>query len=142
MCSKNNLSFLLSFITNLDRICQKNYIPNTDDVLRARQPTTAIKEYKYKIKGADFLFVDVGGQRSERRKWINCFENVASLMFVVSMSDYDSFLTQDELRAGAGNSADHVDVNRMRDALSLFRTLINWKKKTYVREVCLKSVLV
>jgi guanine nucleotide-binding protein subunit alpha len=30
--------------------------------------------------------VDVGGQRSERRKWIHCFENVTSIIFLVALS--------------------------------------------------------
>ncbi len=36
--------------------------------------------------------VDVGGQRSERRKWIHCFENVSSIMFLVALSEYDQLL--------------------------------------------------
>ena len=36
--------------------------------------------------------VDVGGQRSERRKWIHCFENVTSVMFLVALSEYDQCL--------------------------------------------------
>ena len=36
--------------------------------------------------------VDVGGQRSERRKWIHCFENVTSVMFLVALSEYDQTL--------------------------------------------------
>jgi hypothetical protein len=36
--------------------------------------------------------VDVGGQRSERRKWIHCFENVTSVMFLVALSEYDQSL--------------------------------------------------
>ena len=38
---------------------------------------------------------DVGGQRSERKKWIHCFENVTSVMFVASLSEYDLFLLED-----------------------------------------------
>ena len=38
--------------------------------------------------------VDVGGQRSERRKWIHCFENVASVMFLVALSEYDQLLQE------------------------------------------------
>lgn len=36
--------------------------------------------------------VDVGGQRSERRKWIHCFENVTSIIFLVAISEYDQVL--------------------------------------------------
>ena len=36
--------------------------------------------------------VDVGGQRSERRKWIHCFENVTSVMFLAAVSEYDQSL--------------------------------------------------
>ena len=38
--------------------------------------------------------VDVGGQRSERRKWIHCFENVTSIMFLVALSEYDQVLAE------------------------------------------------
>ena len=45
--------------------------------------------------------VDVGGQRSERRKWIHCFENVTSIMFLVALSEYDQVLVEsdNEVRA-------------------------------------------
>ena len=40
--------------------------------------------------------VDVGGQRSERKKWIHCFEGVTSIVFCVSLSAYDLVLAEDE----------------------------------------------
>ena len=40
--------------------------------------------------------VDVGGQRSERRKWIPCFENVTSIMFLVALSEYDQVLVESD----------------------------------------------
>ena len=43
-----------------------------------------------------FRMVDVGGQRSERRKWIHCFENVTSIMFLVALSEYDQVLFESE----------------------------------------------
>ena len=43
--------------------------------------------------------VDVGGQRSERRKWIHCFEKVTSVMFLVAINEYDQVLFEcDEVR--------------------------------------------
>lgn len=31
---------------------------------------------------------DVGGQRSERKKWIHCFEGVTAIIFCVALSGY------------------------------------------------------
>ena len=47
-----------------------------------------------------FLFdfcrlVDVGGQRSERKKWIHCFEDVTAILFFVALSAYDMGLRED-----------------------------------------------
>ena len=39
--------------------------------------------------------IDVGGQRSERRKWIHCFENVTAVIFCAALSAYDLVLQED-----------------------------------------------
>jgi len=39
---------------------------------------------------------DVGGQRSERKKWIHCFEGVTAIIFIVAMSEYDLMLAEDQ----------------------------------------------
>jgi len=38
---------------------------------------------------------DVGGQRSERRKWISCFDRIHAVLFVVALSSYDMTLLKD-----------------------------------------------
>ena len=43
---------------------------------------------------------DVGGARSERRKWIHCFEGVTAIIFIVAMSEYDLSLVEDEEMVG------------------------------------------
>ena len=43
-----------------------------------------------------FRMFDVGGQRSERKKWIHCFEGVTAIIFCVSLSAYDLVLAEDE----------------------------------------------
>jgi hypothetical protein len=39
---------------------------------------------------------DVGGQRSERKKWIHCFEAVTAVIFLVAISGYDQCLVEDK----------------------------------------------
>ena len=38
---------------------------------------------------------DVGGQRSQRKKWIHCFDDVDCVLFVVALSEYDQVLSED-----------------------------------------------
>lgn len=50
----------------------------------------------FNVRRFQFRMVDVGGQRSERRKWIHCFENVTSIIFLVALSEYDQILFESE----------------------------------------------
>jgi len=36
--------------------------------------------------------VDVGGQRTERRKWVHCFADVKTVIFLTAISEFDQFL--------------------------------------------------
>jgi guanine nucleotide-binding protein subunit alpha len=47
------------------------------------------------------------------------------------MSDYDLTMSPDELKAS--NSKGLTEINRMKDSLDLFSTLVNWKKKNYLK---------
>ena len=38
---------------------------------------------------------DVGGQRTERKKWIHCFDNVTAIIFVIALSEYNLKLAED-----------------------------------------------
>lgn len=37
---------------------------------------------------------DVGSQRSQRRKWLKCFEGIQALWFVAALSSYDTTLME------------------------------------------------
>jgi len=39
---------------------------------------------------------DLGGQRSERRKWIHCFKSVTSIIFCTALSEYDQVLLEEK----------------------------------------------
>ncbi|KAM9734960.1 guanine nucleotide-binding protein G(q) subunit alpha-like [Menidia menidia] len=103
------------YLNDLDRIADAAYLPSQQDILRVRVPTTGIIEYPFHLEGVVFRMVDVGGQRSERRKWIHCFENVTSIMFLVALSEFDQAL------------AESSQENRMDESLALFKTIITYK---------------
>jgi guanine nucleotide-binding protein subunit alpha len=87
---------LCSFFDNIDRIAGAGYIPDDQDVLRSRVKTTGIIETIFRIGDLTYRLYDVGGQRSERKKWIHCFENVTAIVFMVAISEYDQKLVEDE----------------------------------------------
>uniref|UniRef100_A0AC34FPF4 Uncharacterized protein n=1 Tax=Panagrolaimus sp. ES5 TaxID=591445 RepID=A0AC34FPF4_9BILA len=79
------------FLDNLDRISNASYKPTEQDILLTRIKTTGIVEVAFEIKGVQFRVFDVGGQRSERKKWIHCFEDVNSVNRIVeSMRLFES----------------------------------------------------
>ncbi len=51
------------------------------------------------------MVVDVGGQRSERRKWIQCFDDVNSMIFIASLSEYNQTLEEDDTTVCAKEGA-------------------------------------
>jgi len=65
-------------------------------MLQARLRTTGITETLFEMGQMNFRMMDVGGQRSERKKWIHCFEGVQCLLFMVALSGYDQCLVEDQ----------------------------------------------
>uniref|UniRef100_F7FP92 G protein subunit alpha 13 n=1 Tax=Callithrix jacchus TaxID=9483 RepID=F7FP92_CALJA len=92
---------------------QLDYIPSQQDILLARRPTKGIHEYDFEIKNVPFKMVDVGGQRSERKRWFECFDSVTSILFLVSSSEFDQVLMEDRL------------TNRLTESLNIFETIVN-----------------
>ena len=58
--------------------------PTEQDILRARVLTYRIQETKFRVDKVKFRMIDVGGQRGERRKWIQCFNDVTAIIFVTA----------------------------------------------------------
>jgi guanine nucleotide-binding protein G(i) subunit alpha len=84
------------YFTAIERMAAPGYLPTDQDILRSRVKTTGITETTFKVGELTYKLFDVGGQRSERKKWIHCFENVTALVFLVSLSEYDQMLYEDE----------------------------------------------
>ena len=85
-----------SYYANIDRLFARDYLPSDQDVLRSRLRTTGITETLFELGQLNYHMFDVGGQRSERKKWVHCFEGVHCLMFVAALSGYDQCLVEDK----------------------------------------------
>jgi len=62
------------YFNSIDRMSSHGYMPTDQDILRSRVKTTGITETTFKVGELTYKLFDVGGQRSERKKWIHCFE--------------------------------------------------------------------
>ncbi|CAI5453693.1 unnamed protein product [Caenorhabditis angaria] len=110
------------FFDNVERIAEKDYKPTDTDILLTRIKTTGIVEVAFIIKKVNFRVFDVGGQRSERKKWIHCFEDVNAIIFIAALSEYDEVLFEDE------------STNRMIESMRLFESICNsrWFNNTSI----------
>lgn len=112
------------FLDKIQEISQPQYSPSNQDILRCRIWTYGIFETKFTVKqksGTDvnFHLFDIGGQRDQRRKWIQCFNDVTAIIFVVACSSYNMLLREDQ------------NQNRLTEALDLFFQIWNnrWLKE-------------
>ncbi|KAL6071183.1 guanine nucleotide-binding protein subunit alpha [Balamuthia mandrillaris] len=108
------------FFDQIERINNPDYIPSEQDVLRVRIRSTGIEEAVFQFDDISFKMLDVGGQRSERRKWIHCFDGVTAIVFCVGISEYDQTLREE------------CNKNRMHESLDLFDDICNspWFENT------------
>jgi len=116
-----------SFIENMDFFFAKinmifdvNYAPTLEDVLKSRVRTTGLVQELVNINDVMFSIFDAGGQRTERRKWIQLFEGVTAVLFVAALSHYSCVLFEDE------------NTNSMVESLELFDYICNskWFRQT------------
>mmetsp|Transcript_63838 Transcript_63838/g.101604 ORF Transcript_63838/g.101604 Transcript_63838/m.101604 type:complete len:502 (+) Transcript_63838:54-1559(+) len=88
------------FFDNVRKYADPHYVAGFDDYVRIREATTGV------INNHRFVFLnnnrkwllcmtDVGGQRSERRKWLQVFSGVDVVIYVMSLSAYDQVLYED-----------------------------------------------
>lgn len=102
-------------MAHVERLLLPDATVNDDDILRCRMRTTGIVEIDFEVEKTHFKMVDVGGQRSERKKWFHCFAEVTAVLFCVALNEYDEKLFEDER------------VNRMVESLNLFKEVCNNK---------------
>lgn len=110
------------FFEQVLRIGAPGYVPTETDVLRARHEPVGMTETKITMGQLAVRIIDVGSQRSERKKWIHCFEHVTSIIFCTALSEYNQVLLEDKTQ------------NRMTQSLALFESVANsrWFLRTSI----------
>jgi GTPase SAR1 family protein len=103
------------YFDNVHSLADPYYLASDEDVIRGRIKTTGVSETPFLVGGQMLSIIDVGGQKSERKKWMHCFDDVTSVLFVVALSEYDQVLYEDS------------GVNRMQDSICLFDYICNFK---------------
>jgi len=96
------------YFENALRFADSDFKPTNEDVFHVKIRTTGATDLTFEEKGSEFIVVDVGGQRSERRKWLHCFDNVTSVIFLAALDEYDMVLEEDNKS------------NRLLESLNLF----------------------
>ncbi|KAJ6226643.1 guanine nucleotide-binding protein g(o) subunit alpha [Anaeramoeba flamelloides] len=110
------------FLNKVKSLAQESYIPSVDDILNVRVRTTGISETTFKYEGLKFNMTDVGGQRSERKKWLHCFSSITAVFFIAAISEYDQMLFEE------------TETPRMTESLMLFDEICNsrWFRQTSI----------
>jgi guanine nucleotide-binding protein subunit alpha len=113
---------LYYYFSDLDRLFDPYYVPDEQHIVHCRARTIGITETRFNLRDHEMLMVDVGGQKSERRKWIHCFQDVTSILFLVSLSGYDQCLAEDR------------DANQMQDAMTIWDSICHsqWFRSTSI----------
>jgi guanine nucleotide-binding protein subunit alpha len=105
------------YFENARRFAPLSYVPDRHDVLMARRKTVGIIEthFQYGPNRTAFTLVDVGGQRSERKKWLHCFQSVTAVIYLTAINEYDMVLEEDS------------SCNRLLESLKLWKALTSSK---------------
>eukprot|EP01130_Rhizamoeba_saxonica_P014170 TRINITY_DN6156_c0_g1_i1.p1 TRINITY_DN6156_c0_g1~~TRINITY_DN6156_c0_g1_i1.p1 ORF type:complete len:302 (-),score=67.23 TRINITY_DN6156_c0_g1_i1:61-966(-) len=97
------------YLDNVERFAEEEYTPTIEDILKARLKTTGITETFFSVEETKFRIVDVGGQRSERRKWLSRFRgDITAVLYLAALDEFDKALIEDP------------DTNRFDESLKLF----------------------
>lgn len=106
------------FLNKLEDIVAPEYLPSNDDILHARRKTENAYQHVFhptEDKNVSMTLIDVGGQRELRKQWLPLFDDVTSVIFITSLSEFDQMLEESE--------AD----NRTEESIMLFKQVLKMR---------------
>ena len=123
---KRNVFYFLAnmdyFLGKLEDIFDINYKATIQDFIECDRRTSGIIDCYYNINDVSYHIFDVGGQRNERKKWIQLFDGVNSIVFVAALNHYASRLFENETQ------------NALEESMQLFDEICNarWFRRTEI----------
>eukprot|EP01084_Bolivina_argentea_P170634 295681_1 len=108
------------FLDKVHEVGRSDYVPTEMDILYVYHRTTGVIEQRTSINGLIYHIFDLGKQKSERKKWIHCFESVNVVTYQASLAHLNTFMFEDE------------EKNAMVDNINLWKEIVNneWFKET------------
>ncbi|CAD5120531.1 DgyrCDS9096 [Dimorphilus gyrociliatus] len=105
------------FLDKIDVIRLDSYLPSDHDILHCRILTNSIQKIEFTVMDKKsripFHVFDVGGQRGERKKWIQMFDSATAILFLLDCSSFDV------------NVRDDFESNRLLEATEVFEHIWN-----------------
>ncbi|KAJ3240635.1 guanine nucleotide-binding protein subunit alpha [Chytriomyces hyalinus] len=99
------------FLNDLTRFCTDDFETTDQDILNTRIVTTSVTETRFEVENLLFRVFDVGGQRGERRKWAQYFDDVSALIYVAALGQFDQMCVEDD------------KTNRVIESINLFGSI-------------------
>jgi energy-coupling factor transporter ATP-binding protein EcfA2 len=103
------------FLDRVEQISTEDYHPSFEDVIQCDVRTVGSSTKRVYICGKHLEIIDVGGMRKERKKWIHSFDNIAFVIFIASLSEYDE------------DMGDENHTNKLGESLMLFEEMYGSK---------------
>ncbi|XP_050712293.1 guanine nucleotide-binding protein G(s) subunit alpha-like [Eriocheir sinensis] len=107
------------FLDKVAEVRRPDYEPTVQDILHSRRRTTDIQKIEFEVRvpkkygggSLNFWMFDVGGQRGERKKWIQVFDGIQAVLFLVSASCFDLVIREDQ------------ETNRLQESINIFKSV-------------------
>ena len=96
------------FLDAHQRVLATGYTPSDEDVLRVQVRTTGCGKLQVCNGDSQFQVLDVGGLRSERRKWLSKVRDADVIFYMASLTEFAEPLFEE------------ASANRMQESLSVF----------------------
>ncbi|GAU96051.1 GNAS (guanine nucleotide binding protein, alpha stimulating) [Ramazzottius varieornatus] len=109
------------FLSRINKIRKKDYVPSDQDILSVRSSSSKSMETIFTVDSIRYHMFDVAGQRDQKGKWLQCFNNISAIIFVMPTSEYDVVLPNNP-----------EDSNRLSESLTVFLNL--WNSKWLTRK--------